>query len=29
MREDLRKLLPRDDPKSPEKPAEAAFRLRM
>ncbi|GAX74273.1 hypothetical protein CEUSTIGMA_g1722.t1 [Chlamydomonas eustigma] len=29
IREDLRKLLPRDDPKAPEKPAEEAFRQRM
>ena len=26
---DLTKLLPRDDSKSPERPSEAAFRLRM
>lgn len=29
IREDLRKFLPREDTKAPEKPAEAAFRQRM
>jgi hypothetical protein len=29
IRDDLRKLLPTDDPKAPEKPAEEAFRQRM
>lgn len=29
IRDELRKLLPRDDPKAPERPAEEAFRKRM
>jgi hypothetical protein len=29
VREDLRRFLPRDDPKLPERPAEEAFRKRM
>lgn len=29
IREELRKYLPRDDPKLPERPAEEAFRKRM
>jgi hypothetical protein len=29
IREELRKYLPRDDPKTPERPAEEAFRKRM
>lgn len=29
MREELRKLLPREDPKAPERPAEEGLRKRM
>jgi hypothetical protein len=29
VREELRKYLPRDDPKTPERPAEEGFRKRM